>query len=214
MENIQLAVIDDNQIIRESLQDYMDQKFGIHLALIAGNLNTFFLRIEQSTKPVDIVLLDFTLPNSSALDNIRMIQSKLPNSDIILFTSVESEQQIFKGLCAGAISFLSKRTPLSKLHEAIYSIYRGGSFMSPSIARKIAQHYAVSNGKAVHMTSRQYDIIQGIVDGLSYRKIAEKYNISINSVRDHIKKIYRNLHINSKQELIQKLMEGELTAKQ
>jgi DNA-binding NarL/FixJ family response regulator len=128
-----------------------------------------------------------------------------------MLTTFEEEDKIFKALCAGAVSYISKRTPLTKIEEAIFTIFRGGSYMSPSIARKVISHFNPKpKNTKTQLTSRQSQIVQGIVDGLSYKMIADKHIISIDTVRDHIKKIYRLLEINSKSELIKKSLDEDL----
>lgn len=147
----------------------------------------------------------------SGLEGISHIQKLLPKVNIIMLTTYEEEDNIFKALCAGAISYISKRTPLTKIEEAIITIYHGGSYMSPSIARKVINYFGPKSNNGMNsLTSRQQQIVQCIVDGLSYKMVADKLQISIDTVRDHIKKIYRLLNINSKAELIKKSYEQNL----
>ena len=83
--------------------------------------------------------------------------------------------------------------------------------MSPSIARKVVDHFSpkIAPQEAI-LTPRQQQIVQGLVDGLSYKMIADKYIISVETVRDHIKKIYKKLQVNSKAEVIRKKLDGEI----
>ncbi len=147
----------------------------------------------------------------SGLEGIKPIKNALLDVNIIMLTTFEEEDKIFKALCAGAVSYISKRTPLTKIEEAIFTIARGGSYMSPSIARKVISHFNPKPKKQnTQLTARQRQIVEGVVEGLSYKMIADKYLISIDTVRDHIKKIYRLLQINSKGELIKKSLDGDI----
>ena len=79
----------------------------------------------------------------SGIEGIRHIRQKFPEADIVMLTTFEEDENIFKALCAGACSYISKRTSLAKIQEALFLVHRGGSYMSPSIARKIAKHFII-----------------------------------------------------------------------
>ena len=127
-----------------------------------------------------------------------------------MLTTFEDNDSIFKALSAGACSYLSKKTPLIKIQEAIEVVYQGGSYMSPSIARKIVNRFAPKPNKALLLTLRQRDIVDGIISGKSYKMIADDLFISLDTVRTHIKNIYKTLKINSKAELIKKAYDNEI----
>ena len=147
----------------------------------------------------------------TGIQGIQHIRQFLPEADIVMLTSFEDDENIFNALTAGACSYISKRTSLAKIQEALFVIHRGGSYMSPSIARKIARHFMPKvNEKTNLLTPRQYEIVEGLVDGLSYKLIADKLDISIDTVRFHIKRIYRALEVNSKAELIRKSLDGDI----
>ena len=212
MEKINLAIIEDDKIIKESLKSFLGDNVSINITFLAGSVEDFLKALEISQNPkVDVLLLDIGLPGMSGLEGIRHIKSVLKKTNIIMLTTFEEEDKIFKALRAGAISYISKRTPLTAIEEAIFTIYRGGSYMSPSIARKVINHFSpkpkILESK---LTARQIQIVKAIVEGNSYKMIADKYLISIDTVRDHIKKIYRLLHINSKAELISKSYNEDL----
>ncbi len=179
----------------------------------AAGMKLFMDAFERfKTEEVGMVLLDIGLPGMSGLEGIKKIKAKFPEADIVMFTSFEEEEKIFKALCSGACSYITKRTSLMKLTEALFTIHRGGSYMSPSIARKVVQYFAPKPKTANKsmLTDRQREIVDNIVAGLSYKMVANKLSISIETVRDHIKKIYRALHINSKAELIKRSLDGNI----
>lgn len=212
MKPINLAIIEDDKNIKSSLENYMSEMDEITISISEESVEDFLKRLEVSNLPkVDVLLLDIGLPGMTGLEGIKFIKQKLPNVNIIMLTTFEEEDKIFKALCAGAVSYLTKRTSLSKIFEAITIINKGGSFMSPTIARKVINHFA-PKPKSLEspFTPRQKQIIEGILDGLSYKMIADKYLISIDTVRDHIKKIYRLLEINSKGELIKRVTDDGL----
>ncbi|MCB9306126.1 MAG: response regulator transcription factor [Lewinellaceae bacterium] len=213
MENIHLAIVEDDPVIRESLESYLEAHPALQFTVVADSVEHFLAQVEKPlrTPQIDLLLLDIGLPGMSGIEGIRHIRQKLPEADIVMLTTFEEEDKIFKSLCSGACSYISKRTPLATIQEAIFTIHRGGSFMSPSIARKVVQYFMPKERKETDILSpRQQQIVQGLVDGLSYKLIADKLSISIDTVRDHIKHIYRALEVNSKAEVIRKALEGEI----
>jgi DNA-binding NarL/FixJ family response regulator len=213
MENIQVAIIEDDRVIRESLESYLGAHPALQLSVVAGSVEDFLEKVEKAIRlpKIDVLLLDIGLPGMSGIEGIRYIRQKFADTDIVMLTTFEEEDKIFKSLCSGACSYISKRTPLNTIQEAIFTIYRGGSFMSPSIARKVVQHFMPKARKEEALLSlRQQQIVEGLVDGLSYKLIADKLSISIDTVRDHIKRIYRTLAVNSKAEIIRKALDREI----
>jgi DNA-binding NarL/FixJ family response regulator len=210
MKVINLGIVEDDLLIRESLESYLGDNKSINIQFIATSVEDFLNAIQVAREPkVDVLLLDIGLPGMSGLEGISHIQKLLPKTNIIMLTTYEEDEKIFKALCAGAVSYISKRTPLTKIEEAITTIFFGGSYMSPSIARKVINYFGPTKqqNEMTSLTARQQQIVQCVVDGLSYKMIADKLLISIDTVRDHIKKIYRLLNINSKAELIKKTYE-------
>ena len=212
MSMIALGIIEDEPIVRESLVTFISSQPNMEVVCEVQSLESFQELYEDGLhKAPDILLLDIGLPGISGIEGIRIIKKIVPDTDIIMLTTYEESEMIFKALCAGACSYLSKRTSLSQILEAITVVFQGGSYMSPSIARKVVQYFAPSEqSKKELLTPRQQQIVAGLVEGLSYKMIADKYLVSIETARDHIKKIYRKLQINSKAELIKLSMDGDI----
>ncbi len=212
MKIINLAIIEDDPVVLESLQTYFGNNPQFLLTSVTTSVEEFISLTDSNTqsKP-DVLLLDIQLPGMSGIEGIPTIRQRLPEVDIIMLTTFEDSEKIFAALCAGACSYLTKQTSLLQIREAVLTVSRGGSFMSPSIARKVVEHFSPKPKKARHnLTDRQLEIVQGIVDGLSYKMIAARHDISIDTVRTHIMHIYRLLNINSKGELIKLSLKGEV----
>ena len=204
-----LAFIEDDISIRESLKIYIESQTQIDVIKSSGSVEEF-LTLNFKNDP-EILLLDIGLPGMSGVEGIPLIKSKYPDIDIIMLTTFEEQDVIFAALCAGACSYISKRTSLAKIVEALYIVDAGGSYMSPTIAKKIAQFFmAQPKKKESILSQRQLEIVNHIVTGLSYKEIAEQCFISINTVRTHIKNIYSQLEIHSKAVLIKRYNEGNL----
>jgi len=207
---IHLGIIEDETSVRENLQIYFDDQEDMEVVQTAGSVEEF-LESYQTGSPLNTLLLDIRLPGLSGLEGMRNIKSLVPDLDIIILSAYDDSDTIFKAICAGAISYISKRTELPKIKDAIMTVNRGGAYMSPSIARKVFDQLGPQPKKEGDvLTPRQQQIVQGLVDGLSYKMIADKYLISVETVRDHIKKIYKKLQVNSKAEVIRKKLDGEI----
>lgn len=208
---IKLAFIEDDPVIHKSLISLFEASIDIELSISTFSVEDFLSELDSAANPdIDILLLDIGLPGKSGIEGIEPIKQKIPFIDIVMFTTYEEEDKIFKALCLGACSYISKRTSLKQLLEAIYIISRGGSYMSPSIARKVVSYFTPKPKCKSLLTDRQKEIVTHIVDGLSYQKVADQLHISIETVRSHIKKIYKDLQIKSKAELIRKSLEGDI----
>jgi DNA-binding NarL/FixJ family response regulator len=129
-----------------------------------------------------------------------------------MLTIYHDSHKIFDSLVAGASGYLLKHTSLPEIKESIDLLLTGGAPMSPQIARKVIQHFNKPQPDKPDsgLTSREQDIVNGLVDGLSYKLIADRFDISIDTVRAHIRNIYKKLHVNSKAEVIAKSLRGEI----
>ncbi len=205
MEDIRVGLVEDNMTIRTSLKQCVEMTPACSLAFAAGSVESALdVLSDFEFAGVDIILLDIGLPGMSGLEGIPHIRHKLPDVDIIMLTTYDDTERIFEALTKGARSYISKKTSLKVIMDAVTTVYRGGSYMSPSIARKLVDH--LSGGKKKpnlkSLSDRQMDIVRGLANGLSYKMIASQLNISIDTVRSHIKKIYKILEVNSKIEVV------------
>jgi DNA-binding NarL/FixJ family response regulator len=208
MSPINLAIIEDDQIIQESLVEFFGMQENVKIVLVANSVESFFEKIEDCEITPTILLLDINLPGLSGLEGLPLIKNKLPELDIMMLTTFDETDKIFEALSCGACSYMSKRISLQKIAEAVKIVNNGGSYMSPAIARKIANFYAPK--KKQLLTERQLEIVEGIVSGKSYKMIASDLFVSIDTIRSHIKNIYKTLEINCKAELIKKSFNKEL----
>ena len=209
MELIRVGIIEDQPLVVESLIALIESQPGLELAHSSHSVEKF-LDFEIMKHP-DVILLDIGLPaGMSGLEGIKPIKAKYPDTEIIMLTTFDDASRVFKALCAGASAYITKRTPFPKIAEAITTVHRGGSYMSPAIARKVVEHFAPGKKVEETLTPRQTQIADALVEGMSYKMIADRLMISQETVRDHIKKMYRKLQVNSRAELIAKRIKGEI----
>jgi DNA-binding NarL/FixJ family response regulator len=200
---------EDVAAIRLGQEKYLKAMGDVEVVLSAESVEEFQKKVEDNQFSIDIVISDIGLPGKSGIEGIAWTKSKFPNTEILMVSVYTDTDNIFKALCAGAIGYLAKNTPLNELHQAIHSVLEGGSPMTPSIARKVIQHFNPSKQDPKNdLSSKEHQVVQCVVDGLSYKLIADRMGISINTVRHHIRNIYSKLQINSKAELIKKSFSG------
>lgn len=139
------------------------------------------------------------------LSILEKIMTKLPNVNIIILTETLDTNIIFKALQIGVIGLVNTINYQLNFKEVFNAIEDDGAYMTPKIALKVINYFNSGNKVKVNLTNRESDIVAGILDGLPYKLIADKHEISINTVRMNIKNIYKKLNINSKSELFLKM---------
>ncbi|SDB37179.1 two component transcriptional regulator, LuxR family [Flavobacteriaceae bacterium MAR_2010_188] len=204
---IKIAIIEDNESLRLNLIKLFESTTDIKCVLQLVNL--FNVISELRFNPPDIILMDIGLPNINGIEGVRTVKSHYPKIEILMFTVFEDDDKIFEAIKYGASGYLLKKTPPMEIISAIRDLYNGGAPMSPSIARKVVTAFQTrpqSSKETYKLTTREYEVLHSLVDGLSYKKIAEKYCISISTIRSHICNIYEKLHVHSRAEAVAKLL--------
>ena len=204
---IKIAIVEDNNTLRKSLTHLFDTTEGMKCIASLSNLMNVVSEFRKAQP--DIVLMDIGLPNISGIEGVRTVKENFENIQVLMFTVFDDEEKIFEAIEAGASGYLLKKSSPEEITEAILSLYNGGAPMSASIARKVIQsfqHTPATNKENYQLTTRENEILSSLVDGLSYKKLAEKYFISISTVRTHIRHIYEKLHVNSKSQAVAKAL--------
>ncbi|MFT3822793.1 MAG: response regulator transcription factor [Chitinophagaceae bacterium] len=204
-----LAIIEDDTFVRNNLASFFEQQEDVTCVMAAGSVEAFLQESAKMPK-LDIVLSDIGLPGIDGIAAIQLIKKSFPEVSIIMLSVYADNDRIFKALCAGAVGYLQKDTPLEEILEALQIIHKGGSIMSPAIARKVVEYFSPKRTYNELLTAKEQQVVAAMVDGLSYKMIAARLGIALETVRQHIKNIYRKLQVNSKSEVIIKSMRGEI----
>jgi DNA-binding NarL/FixJ family response regulator len=201
---IALAIIEDEAAIREDLSEYLDGQPEFACVLAAASIEEFLSRLPSVAEPPVLILCDIGLPGRSGIEGLPLLKARLPTVDVLMLSVFADAKRVFEALCAGAVGYLLKNTPLPELKEHLLQVAAGGSPMSPSVARHVIAsfHPAPAPASGEKLTPREREIVQGIEDGLNYKLIAERLFISPETVRNHIRHVYRKLEVNSKGELM------------
>lgn len=164
---------------------------------------------------VNVVLMDIALPGISGIEGVKEAKKIKPDIDILMLTIYEDSEKVFDALCAGACGYLVKKTPPSKLLEAIKEVYEGGSPMSSQIARQVITAFkeskdAKDDNQEFELSLREKEVITLLAGGNNYQQIADQLFISVDTVRHHIKNIYKKLHVHTQSEAVAKAIRKKI----
>ena len=204
---IKVAITEDNNTIREGLAALINGTPGYSCVGSYGDCESLLNNLSMLN--VDVVLMDIGLPGMSGIEGITRAKKIKPELNILMLTVYEDSQSVFKALCAGACGFLVKKTPPSRLLDAIKDAYEGGAPMSSLIARQVITVFQQTQGSVLEepdteLSSREKEVLNSLSDGNNYQEIAERLFISVDTVRHHIKNIYKKLHVHSQSEAVAK----------
>ena len=208
MSKIRVGIVEDETEIRAMIRSYIDQQPDMECVIVAGSVEAFFDELPNSPKP-EVLIQDIGLPGASGLDAIRMVKSELPRTEILMYSIYDDSDHIFKAFCAGASGYLLKNTRLEEIRKSILDVHNGQAAMSPSIAKKVITYFRPTKSESP-LTDKEQLVVQLLTDGLSYKMTADRMQISMNTVRTHIKNIYAKLQVHSKAEVISRNLKGDL----
>lgn len=207
--NIKVAIFEDNKLIREALQTIINSTAGFLCTGTFANVNQ--VEADIAFNRPDVVLMDIEMPGRNGIEATRIIKEKFPHIKVLIQTVFNDSDKIFNALCAGASGYILKADPPEKILQSLQEVYNGGGPMSSAIAGKVLQFFVRQNVILVQpqsadfdLSGREKDILAFMMEGYNYRDIADKAFISYETVRTHVKHIYKKLHVVSRSEAILK----------
>jgi DNA-binding NarL/FixJ family response regulator len=198
---IRISIVDDNDQIREGLSVLINGSTGFQCVATYPTAENA-LKYLPAHRP-DVVLMDIQLPGMSGIECVRELKRILPELQIMMLTIYEDDDNVFKSIVAGASGYVLKKTPPSELLDAISDLHNGGSPMSDRIARKVVQAFqqmGKSSRETENLTQREYEILSYVAKGYQDKEIAEKFFLSSETVRTHLRNIYKKLNVRSRTE--------------
>jgi len=213
--SLRIAIFDDNRNIRESITLLLQTEPSFN---VVGSFSHVLDCIEDiiECRP-DVVLMDIEMPGMTGIEAVHAIAKEFPHIPILMQTVFDDDDRVFDSICAGASGYILKNQLNTKLVDFIKELQYGGSPMSPSIARKvltklqqIPQQIKPGKSPDYQLTAREREVLTCIVKGLSYKMIAAELNISYETVRSHVKKIYEKLHVASLTEVVAKAINQKI----
>ena len=212
---IRVTIFEDNKLVRDALQAILNGSQGYSCSNAFADVQNLSERIRSSAP--DVVLMDIELPGMNGIEATRIIAREFPNVKVLIQTVFNDSEKIFKALSAGASGYILKNDPPGKQIEAVHEVFNGGAPMSPTIAKKVLQFFSHKNVILVapdtedyHLSDREKEILTMMTEGHNFRTIASKAFISYETVRTHVKNIYKKLHVASRNEAILKASQQRL----
>lgn len=204
---ITAAVVEDQPDIREGLRELIDGTPGHRCNGAFGSMEQALRSI--SADPPNVILLDIGLPGMSGIEGIPLLSERCPRARILVLTVYADDDRIFAALCAGACGYLLKKTPPARLIESLKEAIEGGGPMSPEVARRVIDLFRDSRPSppAQHRLSpHELRLLRLLAEGHSYKTAAAEFDVSVNTIRFHMKQIYEKLHVHSKTEAVSKAL--------
>jgi RNA polymerase sigma factor (sigma-70 family) len=205
-----IAIFDDNSDRRDSLGMLVGSMDGFELCGAFRDCNSVLKDVERSQP--DIVLMDIDMPGVTGIEATRIIKHHAPKVHVIIQTVFEDQEAIFNAIRAGASGYLLKSSNAGKIIEAIHDVQAGGAPMTPSVAARVIRHFKEEFEPAVDfgLSDREKETLKLLVEGKSYKMIADEMSISYNTVNSHIKRIYEKLQVHSAGEAVSKAIQQRI----
>lgn len=206
---IKVAIVDDDEGIRSSLAALIRRAPTLKLTGDYPDAETALKEIVR--QPPDVVLMDINLPGMKGVECVRQLKAALPAVQFLMLTVYEDSDSLFNSLKAGASGYLLKRTASARLIDAIREVHAGGAPMTPQLARRVVQHFSKASGSdaaVARLTPGEREFLDQLSIGYAYKEIADRMNISIDTVRSYVRTVYEKLHVHSRTEAVVRYLRG------
>jgi len=206
MKKTRIVIVEDDNEIRKLAEEILSSETDFDVVRTFSNGDNFLKAFDNLE--CDVVLMDINMPGKSGIECVLEAKPKRPDVQYMISTVFENPQYIFQALCAGATGYMVKNTTSDKLISAVKEIAGGGSPMSSQIARLVVNSFAGKATGSVHadlLTAREKEILDLLAQGLIYKEIASRKEISVETVRKHARNIYEKLLVTTKMEAINKV---------
>jgi len=207
MRKISVLLVDDHTVVRQGLRALLSAEEDIEVVGEAEN-GRLAVMLARKSNP-DVVVMDIQLPDISGIECTAKLKRLLPNTQIVMFTIQDDDEQVFQALQAGASGYLLKGSPSAEILGSLREVVRGGVPMTSEIARKVIRSFqrpVTIEGPAESLTAREIEVLEALVEGCISKEIAQRLSISIETVNYHLKQIYQKMHVRSRTEAVVKYL--------
>lgn len=208
---IKVALVEDQSEVMESWI-HLINSFPDFTCVCACPTGEQALRMIPREKP-DVVLMDIFLPRMSGIECTVKLKALLPETQVVILTAMDDQELVFMALEAGADGYLLKRTKPAELRAALLDVLGGGAPMTSHIARRVIESFrrtAKTSGKETRLTAREEQILVLLSQGHSNKMIADKLELSVDTVCSHLKHVFRKLQVNSRTEAVVSYMASKM----
>ncbi len=204
---ITVGIVEDEPELRDQIMGYLEDAPGLKCRGSYASAEEALRSVPG--QPPDVLLMDINLGGLSGIECTRRLKLQCPDVQILMLTVFEDTDNIYEALAAGASGYLLKRMPPAKLIESIREVHDGGSPMSAPIARKVVTSFRrlpAGNDERTSLTSREREVLELLARGCTYKYISSELDISVDTIRTHIRHIYEKLHVHSRTEAVAKYL--------
>jgi DNA-binding NarL/FixJ family response regulator len=204
---IKVSIVDDDEGIRSSLVTLIRRAPTLRLLGDYADAETALRELPRKTP--DVVLMDINLPGMNGVECVRQLKATLPKLQVLMLTVYEDSDSLFKSFRAGASGYLLKRTASARLLEAIQDVHEGGSPMTPQLARRVVQFFSkpeAEDSPFSKLTPGEREFLDQLANGYTYKEIADRMKITIDTVRSYVRTVYEKLHVHSRTEAVVKYL--------
>ncbi len=208
---VRVALVEDDLRMREALRLLLGGTPGFQVVGAFGSVEDA-LRRPVADRP-DVVLLDINLPGMSGDEGVGPLRERFGDPVVLMLTVLEDEDRIFRSLCNGASGYILKKTPPARLLEQVGEASAGGAPMSPEIAAKVVKLFrtvAPQPKIGPALTPTEHRLLALLAEGHSYQQAASRLEVTINTVRNHVRSIYEKLQVHSKSEAVSRALRSGL----
>jgi DNA-binding NarL/FixJ family response regulator len=199
---IRIFIADDHPIVRQGLRRMVEADPGLAISGEAGDPATLLAALEKTA--TDLVLLDVSMPGGLFLDTLRALRERHPSIRVLVLSVHPEDQWAVRALKAGASGYLTKDHSPDQLLEAIRRVYRGGKYVSPTLAEQLATHLDAAGQRAPHelLSDREFEVMRRLGSGLTVSQIASELAISAKTVSTYRARILEKMAVASNADLV------------
>ena len=199
---LKILLVDDHVLFSEGLVQLLNAQPDMTIVGQASSVQEANAKA-RSLKP-DLVLMDLSLPDGSGVEATYDILAELPATKVVILTVHDDDHQLFAAIRAGAVGYLFKNVRTTELLKTLRGVARGEAGVSRALARRILDEFSRSPQTAdtEPLTTRELDIVHELANGATNREIAEKFVISENTVKNHVRNVLSKLHLHSRRDVV------------
>jgi DNA-binding NarL/FixJ family response regulator len=216
---LRVAAVEDNGRYRASLETLLSHAPGFQLIGTFDAAPPALAALTGAALPWDLIVMDLELPGMSGVEAIRRVKEVSPRTAIVVLTVFEDPATVLEAICSGADGYLLKRTPAEQLLAELRSIVEGHSPLSSAVARTVLEFVRQAGGPTttappgpsrLDLSDREQEVLRCLVDGLGYKQTAERLEVSLDTVRTYIRRIYGKLQVHSVAEAVSRAVRERL----
>ena len=200
---VTVAIVEDDASTREIIAEWIDQTAKFRCLGKYENVARAVAALPAQAP--DVVLVDINLPDATGIECVRRLKPQLPDTQFVMVTVYSDSNYVFAALLAGACGYLLKRLTRASLVAALEEVYRGGSPMSGSIARKVVRFFQeFPGGSQPALSPRELEVLQLVAQGYVNKEISDRLGLSEPTIATYIRRIYEKLHVHSREAAVGK----------